>query len=79
MDCQSALLQALLPLATKPAFSFLYRATLASLPGLYRLVVAGLYCGVFLLLLYTHFGLRARDRRDQRERNQQEEMEKLKI
>jgi len=56
------IIQALLPMATKPAFSFLYKATLETFPGTYRLLTASLYCIVLGLLVYTHFGLKKMDK-----------------
>jgi hypothetical protein len=70
------IIQALLPMATKPAFSFLYRATLETFPGTYRVLSAGLYCIVLGLLIFTHVGLK---RMDSRVANRDpEEMKELK-
>ena len=70
------IMQALFPMATKPAFSFLYRATLETFPGTYRVLSAGLYCIVLGLLIFTHVGLK---RMDERVANRDpEEMKELK-
>ena len=55
------IIQALLPLATKPAFSFLYKATLETCPGIYMMLSASLYSLVVGLLIFTHFGLKKLD------------------
>ena len=52
------ILQALLPVVSKPAFAFLYQQTLASFPATFLLVVAVLYSGVLAILVFTHFGLK---------------------
>ena len=57
------IIQVLLPMAIKPAFSFLYRATLETFPGTYRVLSAGLYCIVLGLLVFTHVGLKRMETR----------------
>jgi len=69
------IIQALLPLATKPAFSFLYKATLETCPGIYMLLSASLYSLVVGLLIFTHFGLKKLDEKGSVPGN--EELEKL--
>ena len=70
------IIQALLPMATKPAFSFLYKATLESFPGTYKVLTASLYTIVLGLLIFTHFGLKKMDARVSK--RDQEEMKELK-
>jgi len=57
------ILQALIPVVSKPCFAVLYKHTIKVFPAAYLLVVAGLYVGVLALLIVTHIGLRRRDRR----------------
>merc|ERR1712142_719103 len=71
------IVQALLPLATKPAFSFLYKATLDTCPGIFMLLSASLYSLVLGLLLFTHLGLKRRDKRQEKGKSK-EEVERLK-
>ena len=52
------IIQALLPVATKPAFSFLYKMTLGTFPGTYKVLTGSLYCIVLGLIVHTHFGLK---------------------
>ena len=54
------ILQALLPVVSKPAFAFLYQQTLTSFPATFLLVVAVLYSGVLAILVFTHVGLKVR-------------------
>ena len=70
------IIQALLPMATKPAFSFLYKATLETFPGTYKVLTASLYTIVLGLLIFTHFGLKKMDARVSK--RDQEEMKELK-
>jgi len=55
------ILQALLPVVTKPAFAILYQKTLKIFPATYLLVVSVFYAGVLAILIYTHFGLKKRE------------------
>jgi len=57
------IIQALLPVATKPAFAFLYKMTLETCPATYKVLTGSLYCIVLGLLVYTHFGLKRMDAR----------------
>ena len=70
------ILQALLPLASKPVFMFIYKTTLDTFPGAYRVLTASLYCIVLGLIIFTHFGLK-RMNKDQLEQ-EPEEMKGLK-
>merc|ERR1719400_2905369 len=55
------ILQALLPVVTKPAFAILYQNTLKVFPATYLIVVSAFYTGVLAILIYTHFGLKKRE------------------
>jgi len=55
------ILQALLPVVTKPAFAILYQKTLKIFPATYLLVVSVFYAGVLAILIFTHFGLKKRE------------------
>ena len=87
------IIQSLLPLATKPFFSFFYRDTLDTFPGeigkfegmcltisiagAFRILTGSLYILVLLLLIYTHFGMKKHEARMEREKQTGEEMVKL--
>merc|ERR1719400_1361706 len=55
------ILQALLPVVTKPAFAILYQKTLKIFPATYLIVVSIFYAGVLAILIFTHFGLKKRE------------------
>ena len=51
-------LQAVFPLLTNPFISFLYKMTLETLPGAFRIWRGSLYFIVLFLLIYIHLGLK---------------------
>ena len=55
-------LQALFPLVTNPFISFLYKMTLETLPGAFRIWRGSLYFIVLFLLIYIHLGLKKEHR-----------------
>ena len=50
------ILQALLPMATKPIFGFIYKATVESFPGTYLIVAIVGYIGIIIVLVIVHIG-----------------------
>ena len=72
-----AVFQGILPFATKPFFAFLYKHTLETFPGAYRILTGSLYSVVLVLIILTHFGLKRLERRNSRN-EKQEELESLK-
>ena len=72
------ILQTLFPFITKPFFSYLYKSTLETFPGAYRVLCGSLYILVLILLIYTHFGMKRQDRKTQEEKPAGEEMLNLK-
>eukprot|EP00092_Neocalanus_flemingeri_P036288 GFUD01039510.1.p1 GENE.GFUD01039510.1~~GFUD01039510.1.p1 ORF type:complete len:539 (-),score=81.11 GFUD01039510.1:778-2394(-) len=55
------ILQALLPVVSKPAFAFLYKMTIETFPAAFKLLTGSLYCIVLGLLVFTHVGLKRMD------------------
>ena len=53
-----AVFQEVLPVATKPFFAFLYKHTLESFPGAFKILIGSLYIIVLVIIVLTHFGLR---------------------
>ena len=51
-------LQAVFPLITNPFISFIYKITLETIPGAFRIWRGSLYFVVLFLLIYIHLGLR---------------------
>ena len=66
-------LQAVFPLLTNPFISFLYKMTLETLPGAFRIWRGSLYFIVLFLLIYIHLGLK----REQRSVKEEEPKEML--
>ena len=55
-----AVLESVFPLLTKPFNAFLYQKTLSTFPGAFIALAGCSYFVVFLIQLYTHFGLKTR-------------------
>ena len=72
-----AVFQGILPFGAKPFFAFLYKSTLETFPGAYRVLTGSLYSVVLIIIIFTHFGLKRLDKRNSRE-EKQEELESLK-
>lgn len=53
-----AIFQGIIPIATKPFFAFLYKNTLETFPGAYKILSGSLYLGILLIIVLTHFGLK---------------------
>ena len=53
-----AIFQGITPIATKPLFALLYKNTLETFPGAYKILSGSLYIGVLLIIILTHFGLK---------------------
>ena len=51
-------LQAVFPIITNPFISFVYKITLETIPGAFRIWRGSLYFVVLFLLIYIHLGLR---------------------
>ena len=79
------ILQSVFPFVTKPFFAFLYKSTLDTFPGAFRILSGSLYTLVLALLIYTHVSmkrqereqLKARDRKVGDEPHVAEEMMRL--
>ena len=56
-----AICQGIFPIATKPFFAFLYKNTLETFPGAYKILSGSLYIGLLVLIITTHFGLKRMD------------------
>lgn len=67
-------ISSIFPFVTKPFFSFLYRETLATFPGAFRVLTGGLYVLVLLLLIMTYIGMRRQTQKLENERPVGEEM-----
>ena len=52
-------LQAMMPLLASPMYGFLYKRTLASLPGAFLLLNVGLYVVVMFLVLWVYTRMRS--------------------
>ena len=67
-------ISSIFPFVTKPFFAFLYRETLATFPGAFRILTGSLYVLVFLLLIYTYFGMKKQRQNQDNEKPVGEEM-----
>ena len=56
------ILQAIFPFLTNPFISFLYKMTLETLPGAFRIWRGSLYFLVFFLLIYIHRGMKKQEK-----------------
>ena len=52
-----AICQGIFPIAAKPFFAFLYKNTLDTFPGAYKILSGSLYIGLLVIIITTHFGL----------------------
>ena len=57
-----AVLESIFPLLTKPFNAFLYKRTLSTFPGTFIAIAGCSYFVVFLIQLYTHFGMKTRQK-----------------
>ena len=71
-----AIFSNLLPIATRPFFAFLYKDTLDTFPGAYKILAGSLYTGVLALIFLTHFGLKRMEKQIIREDNEETNQEK---
>ena len=55
------ILQAVFPIITNPLISFLYKMTLETIPGAFRIWRGSLYFLVLFLLIYTHWGMKRQE------------------
>ena len=55
------ILQAVFPLITNPFISFLYKMTLDTIPGAFRIWRGSLYFLVLFLLIYIYFGMKRQE------------------
>ena len=62
-----AVFQEVLPVATKPFFAFLYKHTLESFPGAFKILIGSLYIIVLVIIVLTHFGLKRLEIKDNRD------------
>ena len=67
-------ISSIFPFVTKPFFSFLYRETLDTFPGAFRVLTGSLYVLVLILLLMTYIGMRRQRQKLENERPVGEEM-----
>ena len=56
------ILQAIFPFLTNPFISFLYKMTLETLPGAFRIWRGSLYFLVLFLLIYIHRGMKKQEK-----------------
>ena len=61
-------ISSIFPFVTKPFFSFLYRETLATFPGAFRVLTGSLYVLVLILLIMTYIGMRRQRQKLENER-----------
>ena len=61
-------ISSIFPFVTKPFFSFLYRETLATFPGAFRVLTGSLYVFVLILLIMTYIGMRRQRQKLENER-----------
>ena len=69
------ILQAVFPLITNPFISFLYKMTLDTIPGAFRIWRGSLYFLVLFLLIYIYFGMK----RQENSRKRPEPEEKINV
>ena len=72
-----AIFTGIIPIATKPFFAFLYKNTLETFPGAYKILSASLYLGILLIILLTHFGLKRLEKPNSPAVNQEETESKV--
>ena len=72
-----AIFTGIIPIATKPFFAFLYKNTLETFPGAYKILSASLYLGILLIILLTHFGLKRLEEPNSPAVNQEETESKV--
>ena len=67
-------ISSIFPFVTKPFFSFLYRETLSTFPGAFRVLTGSLFVLVLILLIMTYIGMRRQRERLANEKPVGEEM-----
>ena len=67
-------LGALFPVITKPFYSYLYKRTLETFPGAFYVLSATLYILVFIILIYTHIGMKKQEVIIEAEKTTEKEM-----
>ena len=67
-------ISSIFPFVTKPFFSLLYRETLSTFPGAFRILTGSLFVLVLILLIMTYIGMRRQRERLENEKPVDEEM-----